>query len=132
MPLEQQTRSQPGADREPRGGFKGAEYNAKLDRKRLSAQVERIRLYMLGVEWRTVAEISDWLELHYRPAIFPETSVSAQLRNLRKAPFNCVVQRRLRTGGKSSAALYEYRVLPPAAIEPQGDLFGAGRSSLKS
>ena len=82
--------------------FNGPEYQHEKDCQRLTTQIDRVRHYMLGVEWRTLDEISS-------ATGDPVASVSAQLRHLRKDRFGSfVVDRRSRAG-----ALYEYRVTSP-------------------
>jgi hypothetical protein len=98
--------------------FAGAGYVPRLDRRRLSLQIERIRSYMLVVgEWRTLREIEGALEQTYAPAFFPESSISAQLRNLKKPPYSCQLLKRRRAGAHG---LWEYRLLPPE-LPPQLD-----------
>jgi len=82
----------------------------KLDVPRITKQMDRIREYMLAVfpAWKTLAEISEWLEEKYKKegAKFPEASVSAQLRHLRKPQFGSYdVKKKRRSGG-----LWEYLV----------------------
>ena len=68
--------------------FDGHHYEPKKDRYRLSGQIEKIFKFiqkhstdLFGMEkWMTVGEISVYTE-------FPEASISAQLRNLRKEKF---------------------------------------------
>jgi hypothetical protein len=92
--------------------FAGPTYRPSLDRARLTLQIERIRLYMLSVEWRTLREIKDAVEAIYASAVFPESSISAQLRNLKKPPYRFDLAKRRRVGG-----LWEYKLLPPARAE---------------
>jgi hypothetical protein len=104
--------------------FAGPAYEPAADRARLSTQVERIRLYMLGVEWRTVAEIQEELEQMYPRTCFPPCSISAQLRNLKKAQFGSHrLEKRRR--GMVPRGLWEFRLLPPIPFDPrpQGVLF---------
>ena len=55
-------------------------------------------------EWKTLVEIHRALE-------FPESSISAQLRHLRKTQFGSFqVQKRRRNGSKGT---WEYRIFPP-------------------
>jgi hypothetical protein len=93
----------------------GPDYSEDLDGERISRQHETIRDLMLGGPWRTLGEIA--LALNY-----PEASVSAQLRHLRKERFGSFIveKRRRATGGT-----WEYHVQPPRPIGPstQGDLF---------
>jgi hypothetical protein len=102
--------------REP---FGGETYVSSLDRARLSLQISRVRAYMLGVHWKTLGEIKLALEQLYSPTKFPEQSISARLRDLRKSPYLCRLERRRRgTGGT-----FEYQLLPAVSIRPQLALF---------
>lgn len=81
----------------------GPAYDKTRDGPRLRHQHERIRDWMLAQSgWKTLAEI--------RAALcYPESSVSAQLRHLRKAKYGSYrIEKRRRHGGT-----WEYRVLPP-------------------
>lgn len=90
---------------EPVAHFSGPAYYAPLDRDRLAGQLERIRDLMLDGVWRTLSEIA----VQTRD---PESSVSAQLRHLRKKRFGSyVVDKRRR--GEPKRGLYEYRVWKP-------------------
>tara|TARA_R110002020_G_scaffold135316_2_gene302170 strand:+ start:1241 stop:1534 length:294 start_codon:yes stop_codon:yes gene_type:complete len=60
--------------------FDGDDYNDRRDRARLVGQIKRVFDYVRDGEWRTVQQIAS-------ATGDPETSVSAQLRNLRKARF---------------------------------------------
>ena len=60
--------------------FDGPAYDPARDQVRLSGQIERVFNLMSDGEWRTVPEIA-------KITRDPEASVSAQLRNLRKARF---------------------------------------------
>lgn len=75
----------------------------KDDHKRLARQHEDIKNLMLDGNWRTLREIR--LALHY-----PEASISAQLRHLRKPRFGSYVVDRRRRG-----PFYEYRVTARAS-----------------
>lgn len=98
--------------------FNGAAYAPSFDRARLTAQIERIRCYMLGVQWRTLREIKIALEERHAPTVFPESSISAQLRNLKKPPLSYRVEKRRRAGVYGpGAGIWEYRLLPPAQID---------------
>jgi hypothetical protein len=89
--------------------FDGADYNAAFDQVRLSGQLQRVRDYMLTAGWRTVPEIRAALEALHRGEHFPETSVSAQLRNLRKEKFGAhdVLRRRR---GDPKRGEFEFKV----------------------
>src|ERR1700722_16927130 len=103
--------------------FGGAAYEPKLDRARLSLQIERVRLYLLPGEWKTLHEMKAALEAMYAPAHFPEASLSAQLRNLRKEPYRLRIARRRRDGAHGAGAgIWEYALLGPTP-QPQLGLF---------
>jgi len=98
----------------------GAAYVPSLDKARLSLQIERVRLYLLRGEWKTLREMKAALEAIYAPAHFPEASLSAQLRNLRKEPYRLRVERRRRDGVHGAGAgIWEYRL---SGSEPQPQL----------
>lgn len=79
----------------------GPTYNEKIDGKRISGQMAKIKHFMLSGSWRTLAEIS-------KATRYPESSISAQLRHLRKAEFGGHdVQKRRR---KPDGGTWEYKV----------------------
>lgn len=81
--------------------FMGADYDPERDGKRLEDQIYKIRDLMMDGRWRTVDEICDIIKA-------PATSVSAQLRNLRKDAFGgFTVLRRRREAG---CVLSEYKI----------------------
>jgi hypothetical protein len=105
------------------GTFRGAAYEPKLDHTRLALQIERVRVHMLGVEWITLRELKLALEKKFAPALFPESSLSAQLRNLRKPEYSYRLLKRRRAGAPGpGAGIFEYRLLPPEP-RPQLGLF---------
>lgn len=73
------------------------------DHKRLSTQNQVIFKYMKDGTWRTLYQISRALD-------YPESSVSAQLRHLRKERFgsHIVNRRRINT---PSGGTYEYQLI---------------------
>ena len=80
--------------------FNGPEYKPERDKKRLTNQLEDIKKLMFDGKWRTLAEISQ-ITGH------PESSISAQLRHLRKPRFGSyTVEREHLLNG-----LYKYRVI---------------------
>jgi DNA-binding transcriptional regulator GbsR (MarR family) len=85
--------------------FDGPSYSPEQDQERLSDQFGRIRGLMMDGRWRSLSEISR--ELNY-----PESSVSAQLRHMRKSRFGGYVVERQRS--EFIKGLFYYRVLPPA------------------
>ena len=80
--------------------FDGSDYDSKLDRVRLTGQIERIFDCMADGKFRTLGEIE---------AITKDgqSSISAQLRNLRKERFglHTVLKRR-----RYEAGLFEYKL----------------------
>lgn len=78
----------------------GPTYNEQLDGVRLQKQHVKIRELMMDRQWRTLSEISQALR-------YPESSVSAQLRHLRKAEFGGHIVDKRRRG---NTGLWEYRV----------------------
>jgi hypothetical protein len=81
----------------------GGTFNPERDGDRLRRQLVRVRSLMLDGRWRTLAEIS--LVTGY-----PEASVSARLRDLRKARFGShLVEREYVSKG-----LWKYRVERPS------------------
>lgn len=89
----------------------GPAFDARIDGKRIEDQFSRIRTYMLRAgelqDWRTLAEIAMSLG-------FPEASISAQLRHMRKKRFGSYrVNKRRR---RFEMGTWEYQVLPPQEI----------------
>jgi hypothetical protein len=88
--------------------FNGPDYSPSLDKERLTDQHFRIRHLMLDGRWRTLGEIEDLLG-------YPQASISAQLRHLRKPRFGAfIVDKRRRGHGR--AGLWEYRVVKRKAV----------------
>jgi hypothetical protein len=93
---EMKTPIVPGSD------FDGVTFNPALDGARLNKQLQAVFDYMRDGQWRTLGEISE-------AKGFPQASISARLRDLRKPKFGGhVVSRRHR--GEASLGLYEYRL----------------------
>lgn len=95
----------------------GPAYDPDLDADRLRGQHERIRDWMLEQwhRWATLAEVAT-------ATGYPEASISAQLRHLRKPEFGAYrVEKRRR---QPEGGCWEYRVTPPrrgtAQWEPTG------------
>ena len=79
--------------------FDGDDYNHERDSARLTGQIKRVYDFMLDGAWKTLDEISD-------ATGDPHSSVSAQLRNLRKKRFGGHnIERKYMGGG-----LYSYRL----------------------
>ena len=81
--------------------FDGADYNHARDGERLNTQLARIVTLMADGQWRTLEQIK-------LATGDPEASISAQLRNLRKARFGRMTVERKHVG----FGLYQYRVMP--------------------
>jgi hypothetical protein len=79
--------------------FDGATIDHERDTERLTKQLDSVRDLMLCGKWRTLGYIAAWVGA-------PESSVSARLRDLRKAKFGgyTVERRYVRRG------LFEYLV----------------------
>ncbi len=89
--------------------FAGSDYDAQADYKRLKSQVDRIFALMKDGNWRTLTEIKDELETRYPLVSFPESSISAQLRNLRKTSGGAhIIEKKRR--GKISNGVFEYQL----------------------
>lgn len=90
--------------------FDGRTYDAKLDGPRLRFQLERVREYMLAIfpTWKSLAEISAELAKLYPNTRFPEGSVSARLRDLKKEKFGrYIVNKKRRTTGQWEYLVYK-------------------------
>jgi len=86
--------------------FDGATFDAKQDGSRLASQFIATRELMLDHEWHNLAQIV--LALRKQGIHVTESSISARIRDLRKAKFGGYnVERRRVIGG-----LFEYRVSP--------------------
>jgi len=82
--------------------FNGPVYNPERDNKRLKSQIQRIYHYMAAGGWHTFDEI-------HSATGDPHTSISAQLRHLRKERFGeHTIDKRHR--GEPARGLYEYRL----------------------
>jgi hypothetical protein len=76
----------------------GPAYDPALDHPRIARQHEVIRDYMLAIGWAKLSSIADALG-------YPEASISAQLRHLRKPRFGGFQVDKRRDGNA-----WEYRV----------------------
>ena len=83
----------------------GKTFDREVDGERLSSQQRRVEELMLDGEWRTLPEIAVALRKLYKHQ-FPEASISARLRDLRRAGYT--VERR-RKG--TARGLWEYRAV---------------------
>ena len=83
--------------------FSGATYEAEHDQDRLSRQYDHVWILMRDGEWRTLSEIAALLD-------YPEASISARLRDMRKKRFGAhTVNRRSR--GDREHGLFEYQLV---------------------
>lgn len=90
----------------PAPKFDGETYEPMHDGARLSSQLTATREVMLDHEWRTLAALV--LALRKRGLRVTEASISARLRDLRKARYGSFsVEHRRLIGG-----LWEYRIAP--------------------
>ena len=87
----------------PMAHFDGPAYEPKLDFFRLDSQIRRIFVLMQDRRWRTLSEI------HNRTGD-PESSISAQLRHLRKSKFGSHEINRRRRGDRA-LGLFEYQLV---------------------
>lgn len=88
--------------------FDGAMYDPAADDDRLRLQLGRVWNLMRDGQWRTLFQISD-------ATGDPQTSISAQLRHLRKPRFGgYVIEKRRQT---ALGGTYEYRLLSDQVSE---------------
>ncbi|HWY05319.1 MAG TPA: hypothetical protein VNY24_00560 [Candidatus Acidoferrales bacterium] len=117
--------------RQTQGSF-GPEYQKKFDGRRLNTQMQRVRDLMVQASvrerWLTLGEIRAALEDAWL-CRFPEASVSAQLRHLKKPAFGAYrLEKRRRAG--PGFGLFEYRLLPPDRPPfAQNELFSSARQA---
>jgi hypothetical protein len=91
--------------------FDGESYDPRLDRERLTGQLERVKRFMLDRRgYATLADIA-------LAARCSEASASARLRDLRKPRFGAHQVDRRRVPG--AHGLFEYRVLRPRPTAEQ-------------
>ncbi len=83
----------------------GPEFDEKKDGKRLKTQMKAVRDFMFGrKDWKTLGEIEE-------ATGFPQASISAQLRHLKKDRFGGYnLQKRRR---KEGGGTYEYQLREP-------------------
>jgi len=84
--------------------FKGSDYIADFDYKRLKGQMRRVWDYMTSHGWATLDDIA-------QATGDPHASISAQLRHLRKPEFGAhKVEKRRYLGLEPETGLFEYRL----------------------
>jgi len=83
--------------------FNGPDYDPKHDNIRLTKQILGVFNAMKDGEWRTLGEIENL-------TAYPQASISAQLRHLRKERFGAhIVNKQIR--GERKDGLYEYQLI---------------------
>lgn len=83
--------------------FNGSDYDPKFDNARLGKQLQVIYDLMKDSKWRTLSEIRMMTN-------YPEASISAQLRHLKKIRFGShTINKRSR--GERLIGLYEYQLI---------------------
>ena len=97
----------------------GPAFDEAQDGARIRGQLEAIRQFMLSAKaWYTLSELHNALD-------FPESSISADLRHLRKEKHGSYdVKKRRRDGG----AQWEYSVVPPVLTPGQ---FGFAKEKIE-
>src|SRR5260370_1016768 len=99
-------------------GTFGQTYEQKHDGPRIAAQMEKDKAVML-----TASDTGHWLTLREIENLtsYPQASISAQLRHLRKAEFGSYIVEKRRVGDPS-VGVWEYQVTRP---EPEVKASGA-------
>jgi len=83
--------------------FNGSDYDPKFDNIRLGKQIQSIFDCMKDGQWRTLGEIETITN-------YPQASISAQMRHLRKERFGShTINKRSR--GERLIGLYEYQLI---------------------
>jgi len=85
--------------------FNGPDYEPEFDQARLTGQIKRIYNLMIDGRWRTLQEIE-------QATRDPQSSISAQLRHLRKKRFGSHIIEKRRRGDRTNG-LFEYKLLKP-------------------
>lgn len=83
--------------------FDGSDYEKELDQSRLTGQIFKIADLMKDEKWRTLEEIESSIDE-------PQSSISAQLRNLRKVRFGQHTVNKRRRGDRTNG-LFEYQLI---------------------
>jgi len=85
---------------QPQPHFNGSDYIPVLDQRRLTGQLHEIKSLMSDGKWRTLGEVES-------ATGYPQASISAQLRNMRKVRFGShTIEKQRRTAGQ-----WEYKLL---------------------
>jgi hypothetical protein len=83
--------------------FEGSDYESKFDEARLTGQLKKIVACMKDGNWRTLGEIETI-------TLAPQSSISAQLRHLRKPAFGSNTLNK-RARGNRKSGLFEYQLI---------------------
>lgn len=89
--------------------FKGATFSPELDGPRLTTQLQRVKLCLLGGQWWTLRQL-------VAIAGGSEAAVSARIRDLRRPEHGGYTILRERVGGVSGLWRYKLVVPPPEEI----------------
>ena len=82
----------------------GPAYDSAVDETRIMGQMARVKAYLISGHWCTLADIEAFTG-------YPQASISAQMRHLRKAKFGgYLVEKRRKSGGFGGT--WEYRLMP--------------------
>ena len=82
----------------------GPSFERAVDETRIMGQMARVKAYLLHQQWCTLADIEAFTG-------YPQASISAQIRHLRKAKFGgYLVEKRRKSGGFGGT--WEYRLMP--------------------
>lgn len=82
--------------------FNGPDYIPEIDDERLTGQILRIFEVMEDSEWRTLDEIESLTD-------YPQASISAQLRHMRKPRFG---SHRVNKRRRGTTGTFEYQLVP--------------------
>jgi hypothetical protein len=83
--------------------FNGSDYVKEFDQERLTGQLKRVYTLMIDGKWRTLREIESITR-------DPQSSISAQLRHLRKDRFGSHTLNKRNRGDRENG-LFEYQLI---------------------
>lgn len=86
--------------------FDGETFEPERDGERLSAQLVRVREVMVRGRWCTIPGLQRYLERKHYPVKFPQQSISARIRDLRKERFGRYTVERV----YSIRGIWKYRI----------------------
>lgn len=88
--------------------FDGETFEPKLDAARLGSQLKAVEQILLDGQWHTIPQVA--LALRKKALSCTEASISARIRDLRKARFGGYDVQRQRS---NRDGLFEYRIATP-------------------